>query len=111
MRFYLNVTAKGFMTVTHGLVRARGLSVTIQTFDRARPRRSRGLTAFLDSVLTAGAAVPSRRRSASFTGLQIAVLGAAVLMLTAIPILTQPLPPIEDYVNHLARMHVIASVG
>jgi len=39
------------------------------------------------------------------------VLGGAVLMLAAIPILTQPLPPIEDYVNHLARMHVIASVG
>jgi hypothetical protein len=86
--------------------------VTIQTIDRARTRRSRGVIALLASVLTASDVVPARRRrSASFSGLQIAVLGAAVLMLAAIPILTQPLPPIEDYVNHLARMHVIASVG
>ncbi len=85
--------------------------MTIETFDRARTRRSRGVVSLLASVLTAGELAPSRRRSASFSGLQIAVLGVAVLMLTAIPILTQPLPPIEDYVNHLARMHVIASVG
>lgn len=85
--------------------------MTIETFDRARTRRDRGFIALLASVLTAGDLAPSRRRAASFSGLQIAVLGAAVLMLTAIPILTQPLPPIEDYVNHLARMHVIASVG
>ena len=85
--------------------------MTIQTIDRARTRRSRGINAFLSSVLTAGDLTPSRRRSAGFSGLQIAVLGVAVLMLIAIPILTQPLPPIEDYVNHLARMHVIASVG
>ena len=92
----------------------RGPCVTIQTFDRARTRRSRrgGFIALLASVLTADLASSSPlRRSASFSGMQIAVLGCALLMLAAIPILTQPLPPIEDYVNHLARMHVIASVG
>ena len=90
--------------------------MTIQsTFDHARTRRNRrgSFTALLASVLTASDVSPSQslRRSASFSGLQIAVLCGALLMLAAIPILTQPLPPIEDYVNHLARMHVIASVG
>ena len=88
--------------------------MTIETLDQAHARRSRrgGVIAGLASVLTADLAPSSSlRRSASFSGLQIAVLGVAVLMLAAIPILTQPLPPIEDYVNHLARMHVIASVG
>ena len=90
--------------------------MTIQsTFDHARTRRNRrgSFTALLASVLTASDVSPSQslRRSASFSGLQIAVLCGALLMLAAIPILTQPLPPIEDYVNHLARMHVMASVG
>ena len=30
--------------------------------------------------------------------------------ITAIPILLYPLPPLSDYINHLSRMHVIASV-
>ena len=88
--------------------------MTIETFDQARTRRTRrgGLIAILASVLSADlTASSSLRRSATFSGLQIAILGCALLMLAAIPILTQPLPPIEDYVNHLARMHVIASVG
>ena len=90
--------------------------MTIQsTLDHAQAHRSRrgGFTALLASVLTASDIAPSRslRRSRSFSGIQIAILCGALLMLAAIPILTQPLPPIEDYVNHLARMHVIASVG
>jgi hypothetical protein len=36
------------------------------------------------------------------------VLFAAV---AALPILLYPLPPISDYINHLSRMHVIASLG
>jgi hypothetical protein len=90
--------------------------VTIQsTFDHARPRRSpRGsFTTLLASVLTASDISPPRslRRSASFSGTQIAVLCVAILMLASIPILTHPLPPIADYVNHLARMQVMASAG
>ena len=89
--------------------------MTIQsTFDHARPRRRprAGVIALLASALTATDVYPPRglRRSASFSGMQIAILCVAILMLAAIPILTQPLPPIEDYVNHLARMHVMASV-
>jgi len=40
----------------------------------------------------------------------IALLFVLCLALVAIPILTHPLPPLSDYVNHLARMHVIAVV-
>jgi len=32
----------------------------------------------------------------------------ALLVLVAIPIIAEPLPPLTDYVNHLARMHVMA---
>jgi hypothetical protein len=90
--------------------------VTIQsTVQHGRARRSRrgGFITLLASVLTAGDLSPSHslRRSTGFSGMQIAVLGGAFLMLAAIPILTQPLPPIEDYINHLARMHVMASAG
>jgi hypothetical protein len=94
----------------------RGLVlVTIQTtFDHARRaslRRSVG--ALFASAFAAADAHPARAlgRSSSFSGTQIAVLFVAFLMLASIPILTQPLPPIEDYINHLARMHVMASLG
>lgn len=33
---------------------------------------------------------------------------AALLLMVALPILAEPLPPLTDYVNHLARMHVMA---
>jgi hypothetical protein len=89
--------------------------VTIQsTFDRtsgaARVRKA--VAAVIGSALLATDIFPPHplRRSANFTGLQITVVCLALLMVAAIPILTQPLPPLEDYVNHLARMHVIASI-
>jgi hypothetical protein len=90
--------------------------VTVQTtFDRTPgvDRVRKGAAALIASALTATDILPPRqfRRSASFTGLQIGVLCLALLMVASIPILTQPLPPLEDYINHLARMHVIASIG
>src|SRR5262249_30563466 len=95
---------------------ARGLLVTIQSsVDRERRAAGarRGVVALMASTFTAADAYATRPlgRSASFSGSQIAVLFVALLMLASIPILTQPLPPIEDYVNHLARMHVMASLG
>jgi hypothetical protein len=55
---------------------------------------------------------PSPRfRSPGFSAPQIAVLFAALTMLISIPIWTHPLPPLSDYVNHLARMHVIATLS
>src|SRR6267378_1368877 len=52
-----------------------------------------------------------RLRSAGFSAPQIAVLFATLTLLVSIPIWTHPLPPLSDYVNHLARMHVLATVS
>jgi len=52
-----------------------------------------------------------RFRSHGFTGGQIAVLAAAFTLLISIPIWTHPLPPLSDYVNHLSRMQVIATLS
>jgi hypothetical protein len=67
------------------------------------------LTRSTPSVLTEIAARP--RRSAEFSAGQVAVLFAALALVASIPIITHPLPPLADYVNHLARMHVIAAIG
>ena len=42
---------------------------------------------------------------------QIAALFAMLAAIASIPILLYPWPPLGDYINHLARMHVIASIG
>src|ERR1700687_2432905 len=72
-----------------------------------------------DTHLTAGfpaqpgraAKISQRRRPALvFSGGQIAFLLFLMLMVASIPIWTNPLPPLADYINHLARMHVIASI-
>ncbi|MBO0751238.1 MAG: hypothetical protein J2P53_03960, partial [Bradyrhizobiaceae bacterium] len=44
-------------------------------------------------------------------GWQIAALFVLFAAVTAIPVILHPLPPISDYVNHLSRMHVLASLG
>jgi hypothetical protein len=51
-----------------------------------------------------------RYRTPGISGPQIAVLFVALTLLISIPIWTHPLPPLSDYVNHLARMHVIATL-
>jgi hypothetical protein len=89
--------------------------VTVEIIDRTpgADRARKGAAALIASALTATDILSPRpfRRSADFTGLQIGVLCLALLMVASIPILTQPLPPLEDYINHLARMHVIASIN
>ncbi len=52
-----------------------------------------------------------RFRSHGFSGGQVAVLAAAFTLLISIPIWTHPLPPLSDYVNHLARMQVMATLA
>ena len=47
---------------------------------------------------------------AGFSGRQIAVLFAIFTLLISTPIWIYPVPPLSDYVNHLARMYVIASL-
>ena len=51
-----------------------------------------------------------RHRTPGFSPPQIGVLFAAFTLLISIPIWTHPLPPLSDYINHLARMQVIATI-
>ena len=68
---------------------------------------------FAPSSAPADAAAAARRirRAAEFGPGKIAVLFAVLLAIAAVPILLNPLPPISDYINHLARMQVIATVN
>src|SRR6516225_12010738 len=55
--------------------------------------------------------VRARSRVRDFSGIQVAALCFALLLLATIPVWTHSLPPLADYINHLARMHVIATRG
>src|SRR3954469_2066831 len=55
--------------------------------------------------------VPPRFRSSGISGAQIGILFAALTLLISVPIWTHPLPPLSDYINHLARMHAIATLS
>jgi hypothetical protein len=50
-------------------------------------------------------------RAGGFTGSRIAALFVVLIAITSIPIILHPWPPISDYINHLARMHVIAAIN
>ncbi len=45
------------------------------------------------------------------SGVTIAVLFIAVMVAVSIPVITHPLPPLSDYINHLATAHVIDAIG
>jgi hypothetical protein len=65
---------------------------------------SRPLDASSDRTIWAAPCV------SALTDLQIGALLVLTLSLAAIPICSFDLPPLMDYVNHLARMHVIAAI-
>ncbi len=48
---------------------------------------------------------------ANFSARQVLVLFVSLTFLTTIPVWTHRLPPISDYVNHLARMHVLSAMS
>jgi hypothetical protein len=58
---------------------------------------------------------PRRRFSAAgeggFRASTVAILFVLLMAAAAIPVATHPLPPLADYVNHLARTHVIGAIG
>jgi len=69
-----------------------------------------------DSSLRRLKPAPARGRDSKsqifdFSRGQIAALFVLFAFIAAIPVLIHPLPPISDYINHLSRMHVIASIG
>src|SRR5215475_9599715 len=53
----------------------------------------------------------ARPRAPDFSVSQVMALFIALILLISIPIWTHPLPPLSDYVNHLARMQVIAELS
>lgn len=54
---------------------------------------------------------PRSRRPGDFSPWTIAALFVLLSAVAATPVITNPLPPLSDYVNHLARMHVITAIG
>jgi len=46
-----------------------------------------------------------------FSKSKIAILFVVLMAIASTPVLLHPLPPISDYINHLARMHVIAAIN
>src|SRR5215813_11139426 len=66
-------------------------------------------TAARASIL--GETEPMPQPAVRFRGSQIAILFIALAAIASIPILLYPWPPLSDYINHLARMHVIATVS
>ena len=66
---------------------------------------------FAPNFAPADAAAASRhaRQAAEFSKGRIALLFAVLLAIASVPILLNPLPPISDYINHLARMYIIAT--
>jgi hypothetical protein len=53
----------------------------------------------------------SRASSGELSGRAVALLSLAVTVAVAIPLVTHPLPPLSDYINHLATAHVIDAIG
>src|SRR5215470_3938176 len=54
---------------------------------------------------------PIPQQAVRFSAKQIAALFMTLAAIASIPILLYPWPPLSDYINHLARMHVIARIG
>src|SRR6516225_4989812 len=54
---------------------------------------------------------PIPQQAVRFSARQIAALFITLAAIASIPILLYPWPPLSDYINRLARMHVIASIG
>src|SRR5215475_5464010 len=70
------------------------------------------------AALERPAAVTRRRidfsqvlRTVDFTDRQIAGLFVVLTAITVIPVILYPWPPLADYINHLSRMHIIATIG
>jgi hypothetical protein len=53
----------------------------------------------------------SRPPVAGLSGLGVAALFIAVTVAVSIPVITHPLPPLSDYINHLATAHVVDAIA
>ena len=77
---------------------------------RASRRASRSVPAAAQAGILTDSQ-PTPQHAARFSARQIAVLFITLAAIASIPILLYPWPPLSDYINHLARMHVIATIG
>jgi hypothetical protein len=50
-------------------------------------------------------------RPGDLPGFAVAALFVAVTVAVSIPVVTHPLPPLSDYINHLATAHVVDAIG
>jgi hypothetical protein len=53
----------------------------------------------------------SRSAPGDLSGLAVAALLAAVTAAVSLPVISHPLPPLSDYINHLATGHIIDAIG
>jgi hypothetical protein len=66
----------------------------------------------IDVTHSARSASPNAQpHRGDFSRGKIAALFVLLTAITSIPILLHPWPPISDYINHLARMHIIAAIN
>src|SRR2546429_6932679 len=61
--------------------------------------------------ISAGEAEPIPQPAVRFSARQIAALFVTLAAIASVPILLYPWPPLSDYINHLARMHVTAKIA
>jgi hypothetical protein len=52
-----------------------------------------------------------RPPAGDFSGFDVAALFIAVMVAVAVPVVTHPLPPLSDYLNHLATAHVVDAIA
>jgi hypothetical protein len=68
-------------------------------------------TACPQSGEDANASVVRDQTTGHFTLSSVAALFVVLLGITTIPVVLHPWPPMSDYINHLARMQVIANIN
>ena len=57
----------------------------------------------IDALYGSMTATVSRAKSRDWTAVQGFVIFLVFLLISTIPLLTHPLPPLEDYANHVSR--------
>ncbi|MGH7248928.1 MAG: hypothetical protein ACREH9_12560, partial [Pseudomonadota bacterium] len=63
------------------------------------------------AATSAPATAATAPRAGSFSKAKIAALFVVLMAIVSVPIVLNPVPPISDYIDHLARMHIIATIG
>ena len=65
----------------------------------------------IDALYGSMTATVTRAKTRDWTAVQGFVIFLVFLLISTIPLLTHPLPPLEDYANHVSRMQVMADHG